>query len=59
MKVALLIKRRVVLLFITIKYGISPIKINRVKGNGKGGKEIPRMIPLKISRSQSFFLFFF
>jgi hypothetical protein len=58
-KVALLIEASVVLLFRTIKYGINPKKIKSVKGNGKGGKEIPRMIPLRISISCSFLLSFF
>jgi hypothetical protein len=57
--VALLIDRSVVLLLITMKYGISPTKIKRVNGKGNGVNEIPRIIPEKIKSSPSFLICFF
>jgi hypothetical protein len=58
-KVALLIEAKVVRFLITIKYGMRPIKIKRVNGNGKGGNANPKRTPLKIKSSQSFFNRFF
>jgi len=49
----------VVLFLITIKYGMSPVNIKSVNGNGKGGKAKPNITPLEIKSSQSFFLSFF